>query len=313
MSKSVFHSNFAEHLRFGHCFEICGKAKDGAKRFHISLCTEPGENRKIGLHFVADFETNQIMLGKFLNNDWCEEEFFDYETSQLLEEFKLYIALADGKFHLSLNGVALASYSYSTRLSLLTEIDIMGDLEYLRQMDHRKYFPYIWPPIQIVEDRIQFSSDVPMPFEPGHVMIISAHLDGNENGRFIVHLRNIWDMERQELHLSVRFDTRTVVRTSKTIPEDEHYCFDKEDEDSFEFPFEDFFKPFKLAFAFMDNELKIAKDGLFLCRFEFRTLNVVPFVGGLKIFGIDGVQVKVNELEHIKTNPMCSDFETYSQ
>uniref|UniRef100_A0A1I8N423 Galectin n=1 Tax=Musca domestica TaxID=7370 RepID=A0A1I8N423_MUSDO len=312
----VFRSNFAEHLRFGHCFEICGKAKEGAKSFHISLGTDTlasEENFKIGLHFVADFEANQIILRKFLNQKWCEEECYDCETSQFFQEFRIYIALADGKFHLSINGQALACYNYSIRLSLLTVINITGDLEYIRQMDHRKYFPYIWPPIQILEDRLQFSADVPMPFESGNVMCISAHLEGNENGRFIVHLRNIWDMERQELHLSVRFDTRTVVRTSKTIVEEEHYSFDLEDAGDIEFPFAEFSAPFKLAFGFVENSVKIAKDGVALCQFVFRTPNVLPFVGGLKIFGIDGVHVKVSEIEYTKLDASCTDFENLSQ
>lgn len=131
--------------------------------------------------------------------------------------------MADEKFHISINGEPIIRYKYRIRLSILTMLEIDGDLQYIRQVDHRKYFPYPWPPIQVVEDRLQFSGDVPMPFTPGHVIVFTAQLTGNENGRFIVHLRNIWDLDRQELHLSVRFDTRTLVRTSKTIPDEEHY------------------------------------------------------------------------------------------
>lgn len=59
--------------------------------------------------------------------------------------------------------------------------------------------------------------------------------------------------------------------------------------------------------------MKIAKDGIALCQFGFRTPNVLPFVGGLKIFGIDGVQVKVSEIEYTKLDASCTDFENLSQ
>lgn len=164
-----------------------------------------------------------VVFKKYLNGEWCDEESKASDTSQFLKQFKIYIVMADEKFHISVNKVLVGCYKYRLRLSLLTLLEIDGDLEYVRQVDHRKYFPYPWPPIQVVEERLQFSNDVPMAFKPGHIMIVSVQLLGDENGRFVVHLRNISDTERQEFHLSVRFDTRTVVRTSKTIPDGDHF------------------------------------------------------------------------------------------
>ncbi|XP_075165937.1 32 kDa beta-galactoside-binding lectin-like [Haematobia irritans] len=307
----VFRGNFAEPLRFGHCLEICGMAQEGAIRFSISIGTDyltKANNAEIDLHMIVNLQSDQITFSKYINNEWSNEEFRNYETIELFREFKIYMVMADGKFHISINGHEVTSFPYGLRLSLLKCVEISGDLEYIRQMDHRKYFPCTWPPIQVLEDRLHFSGDVPMAFEPGHVMVISSQLSGNDNGRFIIHLRDVYDMDRQEFHMSIRFDTQRVIRTSKTIRDEEHYDFDVEDTDG-DFPFEYFQKPFKLAFALLENEIKIAKDGLFFCHFPFRTPSVLPFIGGLKIFGIDGVQVKVHELEHIKMDPPCGGFE----
>uniref|UniRef100_A0A1I8PWN2 Galectin n=1 Tax=Stomoxys calcitrans TaxID=35570 RepID=A0A1I8PWN2_STOCA len=309
--KPVFRGNFAEPLRFGHCLEICAKAQEGGIRFSLSLSTDDTSttvNFEIDLLIVVNLQQDQITCKKFLNNEWLDTESASLGTADLFREFKIYIIMADGKFHISINGQPVTTSKYRLRLSQLNFVEISGDLEYVRQMDHRKYFPHPWPPIQMLEDRLHFSGDVPMAIKPGHVMVVSAQLLGNELGRFIVHLRDVFDMDRQELHLSVRFDTKSVIRTAKNIPHEEHYDFDIEDTDG-AFPFQDFYQPFKLAFAFLANEVKIAKDGIFLYSFSFRTPNVLPVVGGLKIFGINDVVVKVNELKHFKMNHLCEHFE----
>lgn len=80
-----------------------------------------------------------------------------------------------------------------------------------------------------------------------------------------------------------------------------------------DFPFDDFYRPFKLAFAFTETEIYIAKDGQFICRFRYRTANVLPDIVGLKIRGIDGVIVRVNAIDHFQMDdPQCIGFEGYS-
>ncbi|XP_013104029.1 32 kDa beta-galactoside-binding lectin [Stomoxys calcitrans] len=315
MSMVVFRGNFAENLRFGHVLEICGKAKEEAQSFSISLKSSTdvsADDLNVGLQILVNFNKNVIVLRKHLNGEWCDEESKAYETSALMKEFKIYIAMADEKFHISVNKAHLDFYKYRLRLSLLTVLEIDGDLDCVRQVDHRKYFPYSWPPIQVVEERLQFSGDVPMPFKSGHIMVITCKLQGNENGRFVTQLRNITDMERQEFHMSVRFDTKTLVRTSKTIAVEEHYKFGDEEKGG-NFPFEDFLKPFRLAFAFTDKQLILAKDGQILFGFKWRSPHILPLIGGLKLFGVNGVQMVVSQLDHIQMeDDMCHGFESYS-
>ncbi|XP_075165924.1 32 kDa beta-galactoside-binding lectin-like [Haematobia irritans] len=313
MSSIVFRGNFAEHLRFGHVLEICGKAKEEAQRFHISLKSESGESTNIGLHILVNFHKDMVIFKRHLNGEWCDEESKAYDTKQFHKQFKIYIVMADEKFHISINKILLDCYKYRIRLSLLTMLEIDGDLEYIRQVDHRKYFPYSWPPIQVVEERLQFSGDIPMPLRRGHVMALTIQLQGNENGRFILQLRNITDMERQEFHMSVRFDSKCVVRNSKTIADGDHYGFGEEEKSDL-FPFEDFLTPFRLAIAFIGNELKVAKNGEILFEFTLRTPNVLPLIGSLKLFGIDGVELFVSQLDHIHMeDDLCTGFESYSK
>uniref|UniRef100_A0A1I8N2D1 Galectin n=1 Tax=Musca domestica TaxID=7370 RepID=A0A1I8N2D1_MUSDO len=316
MSDIVFRCNFAEHLRFGHVLELSGRAKKEAKRFLINL--KAGEataddDSNIGLQISVNFLKDMILFKKYINGEWCDEESKGFDTSQFTKEFRIYIVMADEKFHISINNALEISYKYRLRLGLLTQLEIDGDLETVCQVDHRKYFPVVWPPIQVFEERLHFSGDVPMPFKVGHVMVIGAELSGSENGSFIVHLRNINDVEMQEFHLRVAFKNRRLCWNTKTIPNGEHFRFGEEHELD-RFPFEEFLQPFKLAFAFGENELKLAKDGVFLFSISYRSPDILPLIGGLKIFGLDGLNVRVAELQHVQMEDVsCAGFENYSQ
>lgn len=131
--------------------------------------------------------------------------------------------LAETKFHIALNNKPLVNFKYNQNLLKLEiqAIEIAGNLEYLKQLDHHKYFPHTWPPIQIIDDYLDFSNDQPMSFKPGHIMTIRARLEGNNKGRFIIQFRHARDNKRQELHVSVRFDTCKIIRNSKCRQADE--------------------------------------------------------------------------------------------
>lgn len=161
---------------------------------------------------------NNMITFKRTNDIVKEESHLKFSTVAFLNEFKINIVLAETNFHISINNKFCNTVKYDLPNNILNTIQIMGQLEYIKQVDHRKYFPYTWPPIQITEDRVHFSNEQPMPFKPGHVMVIKAQLFGNDRGRFIMHFRNARDNERQELHISVRFDKRQIARNSKIVP-----------------------------------------------------------------------------------------------
>ncbi|XP_061393758.1 32 kDa beta-galactoside-binding lectin-like [Musca vetustissima] len=194
--------------------------------FHINLKTgheTVEDNSNIGLQISVNFLKDIILFRKYINGAWCDDDAKAFNTSVFTKDFRIYIVMADEKFRICINNSLEVSYKYRIRLNLLTHLEIDGGLKVVRQVDHRKYFPFVWPPMQAMEERLHFSGDVPLPFKAGHVMMIGAELSGNEKGSFIVHLRNVNDVELQELHVRATFKTKTFIWNSKTIPDGEHY------------------------------------------------------------------------------------------
>lgn len=57
----------------------------------------------------------------------------------------------------------------------------------------------------------------------------------------------------------------------------------------------------------------MAKDGIFLFDYAFRTPNVLSDIVGVKIFGIDGVALRVSSVDHFRLDdPLCEGFEKLS-
>ncbi|XP_065354606.1 uncharacterized protein LOC135949076 [Calliphora vicina] len=317
---AIFQGTLARNLEYGHILEICAKAQPDGNWFNITLASKtPEDDNKIdvGLQILVYLNNNMIAF-KTAHNEWKEEIHHEFSTSVFLVKFNITIVMSEHNFNIAINNRPCSRISYSLPLDILNTIKITGQLDYIKQVDHRKYFPFTWPPLHISEESVDFSNDQPMSFEPGHVMILKAQLFGNANGRFVLQLKNARNNQREELHVSVRFDNQKFVRNSKTT-----MCKDKRtsieylgygsEETEGGFPFSDFYCPFKLAIAFTETEFYIAKDGQFLCRFRYRTANVLQDIVGVKIRGIDDVIVRVNGVDHIQMDdPQCIGFESYS-
>ncbi|XP_013104025.2 uncharacterized protein LOC106084696 [Stomoxys calcitrans] len=312
MCAVAFRGKLAENLRFGHILEISGKAKNNAESFRISLKSSK-HDQYVGLQIVVIFHDDKFFLKNCLNGEWSDEVPRNFDTSVFKSDFKIYIAMGEENFHININKSHLEYYKYRKHPSLMTIVEIDGDLDYIRQLDHRKYFPYLWPPSQAVErQRLQFSAEIPMSFRAGHVIKVAMTLHGNANGTFVTRLRNIRDMEREEFHMSVRFGYNALVRNAKNRLKEDHYIFGEE-ERSGSFPFTDFSQAFVLAFAFTDKELKVAKDGKLLFAFHWRTFDVLPLIAGLKLDASDDVKIVVSQLEHIQMeDDLCRAFEHFS-
>lgn len=156
-----------------------------------------------------------IVIKQQLNDDWLEVAKEEFITEIFLRQFQVNLIMDEKRFHISVNSQPIMMVEYAMPLNELNTIKLNGHLECIKQVDHRKYFPSPWPPIQLSEDRVNFSHDIPVGLKPGHVMVIMVKLRGEKKGRFIMHFRNVWNCKRQEVHVSVRFDTRKIVRTSK--------------------------------------------------------------------------------------------------
>lgn len=187
-------------------------------RFSISLATGRYGERDIidiGLHILISPHCDSIVIKQQIDETWSEVANREYDAEIFLEPFKINLIMDEQKFHISINGTPLMFVPYKVPIEELNTVKISGHLAAISQVDHRKYFPSPWPPIQMSETRVHFSHDIPISFRPGHVMVIMVKLRGDTNGRFIMHFRNAWNMKRQEVHVSMRFDKKKCIRTSK--------------------------------------------------------------------------------------------------
>lgn len=171
----------------------------------------------LDFQILLDFIKKRIIFRQFSSDNNIHEVSKDLISSEFLNDFKFYIMLAESKYHIALNNKPLMSIKYQQHFAELKiqSIKILGKLEYIKQMDQRKYFPYTWPPIQIYEDYLDFSNDQPMAFKPGHIITITACLEGNRKGRFLIQFRNADDYKQLEFQICVCFKTLKIIKNSK--------------------------------------------------------------------------------------------------
>ncbi|XP_065354610.1 uncharacterized protein LOC135949078 isoform X2 [Calliphora vicina] len=319
LESPTFQATLAQPLNFGHILEICGKTQQNAKSISINfgrIKSDSEASNDLDLQILMDFVKKQIIFTQISYTDCNSVVTKELMLAEFQNEFKFYIMMAETKYFIALNNKTFASFKYNQNLAKLQiqKVEISGNLQYLKQLDHHKYFPQTWPPIQVIEDYLEFSNDQPMSFKPGHIMTITACLQGSSNGRFVIQFRHARDNKRQELHVSVRFDSKKIIRNSKCRQADDKLVFGQElIDNAAPFPFTDFSKPFKLAVAFCETEFRLAKDGRYMCNFAYRSPNILPFVMGPKIFGTNGVNVRVWGIEHLPLEDgQCKDFEKYS-
>lgn len=129
------------------------------------------------------------------------------------DTFQVYIFVGDDRFHIALNGAPYCTFKFRLPLEEIRCLAVDKDVQYIHQIDHRQTFPSPYPPVQITDSNNSFSNDVPKPFSPGHVLVITAIPFGNANGSFIIRFTQ-GDTKRESLHFNPRFDQKVVVRNS---------------------------------------------------------------------------------------------------
>lgn len=182
-------------------------------RFSISLAT--AKEKDILLHLLVSLNKNMIVFKQCIKNKWKEIKSLEYETSKFFESFTVNLVVDDENFHIAINGEPCMFVKHIGIFDDLNTIKINGHLKEIKRIDQRQHFPYIWPPIKLSEEYIDFSNELAIPFQPGHVMVIKMKLSGNKQGRLVIQFRNVWDIKREELHMSIRLDTKKFVLNSK--------------------------------------------------------------------------------------------------
>ena len=164
---------------------------------------------------LVSLNKNIIAFKQCVTNKWKEIKSLEYEASKFVEPFKVNITVDDENFHIAINEEPCMFVKHIGTLEHINTVKINGHLKEIKQIEQHQHFPYTWPPIQLREEYIEFSNEQPIPFQPGHVMVIKIKLSGNEKGRLLIQLRNVWHIAREKLHMSIRFDSKKFVLNSK--------------------------------------------------------------------------------------------------
>lgn len=211
-------------------------------------------------------------------------------------------------FLVSINEQPFCTFNYRLPIDMIRAIQVMGDIQKIYQIDHRRAFPSPWPFIQEdIKRASEVSADVPRPFAPGHVIVIQAIPTGSPNGNFILKFTE-GSIKRQMFHISVRFNQRVTVANSMTEALEW-----RRDEERHPFPFA-IDQMFKMALAITDKSINVAVDGERLFSYAYRYSNsLLETLMGIKFGTANGTHIEVQGIDHLNMGSSdCEGFETYS-
>lgn len=97
-------------------------------------------------------------------------------------------------------------------------LQIQGDVEVIKQVDHRFVFPFLHPVVQPRKITHNFSNDIPLPPRAGLVMVVKGMPIGNAQGGFTIRIF-VGNSGQQALHFDVRFAPQNVVARNHTCNE----------------------------------------------------------------------------------------------
>lgn len=132
------------------------------------------EEREENLH---PFTTpNPIVPGTWTNSLFSLYVYVEYIFIIILgETFKIYILVGDQRFHIAINDEPYCTYTFRMPLETIRTIQITRDIQSVVQIDHRSVYPTSIPAIQVDDNNIEFSNDIPKKFPPGKLFVF-AHM-----------------------------------------------------------------------------------------------------------------------------------------
>lgn len=313
MSLTSFAGNVLGPVEVGHIFVVSGKTIDGATNLILNLASGKVGEVDIPFHFSVRFHTETIVRNSLLDSSWGEEEVEENLFSSpnpIISgwDFKVYILTGDEQFHVAINDQPFCTYTYRIPLDNIRAIQVVGDVQRIYQIDHRRAYPSPWPSIQ--EDTKRggdLSADVPRQFFPGHVIVIQAIPSGNPNGTFIIKMHE-GSSKRQMFHISIRFGMRLTAVNAMT--ESMEW---RRDEERYPFPFV-LDQMFKMAIAITETSFNVAVDGERLFSYAYKQSNsFLDNLTGIKFQNGSGSHLEIQGIDHLSGGPSdCEGFESYS-
>uniref|UniRef100_A0A182K9X4 Galectin n=1 Tax=Anopheles christyi TaxID=43041 RepID=A0A182K9X4_9DIPT len=299
----------------GHIFHVRAKSIDDAERVDIAFQADKSGESDALLHLSIRYEDQRIVRNARLGGQWQQPEHeCEPSSAKVLQRivtgkvFTVYVLVGDQQFHVAFEGTPICSYPIKGPLAEIKAITITKDVHQVLSVDHRQSFPFPYPALQKEDSAHYFSNDVPKPFLPGHIIILTAIPFGNPRGTFIVKF-NENGSKKQALHFNPRFDPYYVVVRNSHASDALDF---RQEERTGGFPFI-MDQQFKLAIGLAEQEFKFAINGSKFETYTYKTHRQLDVLNGFRIECTNGLQLEVTAVDHYYSGvPNCAGFEEYS-
>lgn len=200
-------------VEIGHVLAIGGSTEADWNHFKIVFLLYEDDGSEIALMIKVDRKSSSVTLSSRISHETMNEQ--TIENIVLNEDsFKFYILTFDDKFSIALDEKFLTYYKFQCKLSQIKVVRIFGDINCVKQFDHRSVFPTVWPVLQYDSPTAAFSCDIPIMFQESTVIIIRATLKGNEaTGSFFIRF-NEQGTKKQLFHFNPRLEEKAIVVNS---------------------------------------------------------------------------------------------------
>ncbi|XP_058064349.1 32 kDa beta-galactoside-binding lectin lec-3-like [Anopheles bellator] len=313
---TTFAGTLSSPVTVGHIFHLCVKSLDDAERVDINFQAEKSIDGDIPLQLSLRFEEKRMVWKAKLAGRWVQdaEQLNTEESRTALQSlnaghtFSIFVLVGDEKYHIALANTHIGSFAIKGKLSDIKVVTITQDVHQVLAVDHRQSFPFPFPAIQVSDDTTYFSNDVPKPFLPGHVTILTAVPYGNPRGGFIIKFHENGS-KKQALHFNPRFDPHYVVVRNSHATEALDF---RQEERSGGFPFI-IDQQFKLAIGFTEQEFKFAINGSHFEAYTYKTPRLLDVLNGFRIQCTNGLQLEVTAVDHHYSGTSdCTGYEQFS-
>lgn len=210
MTKCVV--NLLANVDIGHVFVISGVLSEDCKGFKITFSSNGDKvYSEIPLAIAANVVEKSVTLTTIVNNELKTGEVFNVKAIGDDSMFKFYILVLDDKFRIAMDDEHLCSFKYQSDLININMVKISGDIECVKQVDHRRVYPFSWPNTQEDLPSCAFSCDVPCLFSQNTIIVLRMTLLGDDqNGSFFIRF-NERASKKQLFHFNPRFRDKQII------------------------------------------------------------------------------------------------------
>jgi Galactoside-binding lectin len=196
----------------GHFFVISGVLKKSPKTFKINFLLRDDDSEIETPLSISCNLNDKLMNVKSLTSQTLDRGKV-IRVEEFTEKFKFNILMLDKSFNISFNNQKLCKYDYKSDLKNIKVVRIFGDVDSVKQVDHRKTYPAPWPLLHEDLSSIAFSCDVACKYSPYSIIVLRGKISGNPKGSFFIRF-NEFGSKKQLFHFNPRFDEEIIIVNS---------------------------------------------------------------------------------------------------